>query len=139
MNHQTSAEDQAFRSRFEACKISPIDFDHRAHVRLAYIYLCENDPDTVAQKMRQSLQKFLVCSGVDASKYHETMTRAWIMAVYHFKARSPESVSAATFIEKNPKLLDLQIMLTHYSENALFSEVARSIFVEPDLEPIPNS
>lgn len=138
MSHRISKEDRFFREYFEACAVPPTEFNHRAHIRLAYIYLCENEPETAHQKMRQSLQAFLAHHGVDAAKYHETVTRAWILAVRHFMAQSPDAVSAANFIDGNPRLLDSGIMLTHYSEGTLFSDEARSDFVEPDLDPIPE-
>jgi hypothetical protein len=46
--------------------------------------------------------------------------------------------SADEFIERNPKLLDSGIMLSHYSCEVLFSSAARAAFVVPDVEPIPE-
>ncbi|MCH7639980.1 MAG: hypothetical protein IH855_11050 [Bacteroidetes bacterium] len=46
--------------------------------------------------------------------------------------------SAESFIEQNPELLDSKIMMTHYSAEVLISDEARTQFVEPDLDPIPN-
>ena len=60
------------------------------------------------------------------------------LAVRHFMVITPSSESADEFIEKNPRLLDSKIMLTHYSAEVLFSEEARAKFVEPDLHPIPK-
>lgn len=88
--------------------------------------------------MCRSLLAFLTHYGVGADKYHETLTRAWIMAVRHFMARSSKATSAENFIDNNRQLLDAKIMLSHYSEAALFSGEARSAFVEPDLDPIPR-
>lgn len=138
MNQRVSPEDHAFRYQFEAHAVTPEDSDHRAHVRLAYIYLCAYEPDVAHRRMRQALQEFLARRGVDASKYHETMTRAWLRAVRHFTARAPDATSVAAFLERHPALLDPGVMLTHYSKDLLFSQKARSTFVEPDLEPIPE-
>jgi hypothetical protein len=49
------------------------------------------------------------------SKYHETITRAWILAVRRFMELTPAADSADTFIDANPRLLDSKIMFTHYS------------------------
>ena len=81
---------------------------------------------------------FLEYHGVDVSKYHETITRAWIMAVRHFMENTPNSESSDTFIEKNPRMLDSKIMMVHYSGEVLFSDEARAKFVEPNLDPIPE-
>lgn len=137
MNHRVSAEDRVFRTEFESCQFPPARFNHRAHIRLAYVYLAEHDTDTAHRLMQQALLGFLRFHGVDLSKYHETMTRAWIMAVRHFMESSPDSESSDVFIETNPRMLDAKIMMTHYSAEVLFSEEARARFVEPDLSPIP--
>ena len=139
-SHELSPEDRQFRAQFEACQLSPATFDHRAHVRLAYTYLAENDADAEAAlaRMRSALKAFLQHHGIDPSKYHETMTRAWILAVRHFMEKSPPSASADAFIARHPIMLDPKIMLTHYSADLLFSAEARARFVEPDLDPIPK-
>ena len=138
MKHDASADDQAFRQAFEACGVAADDFDHRAHVRLAYIYLCEQTPDEAFISMKHSLLGFLRHLGIGQSKYHETITRAWTMAVAHFMALSPACRSAADFIDHNPVLLDTKIMLSHYSAEVLFSPTARAEFVEPDIKRIPE-
>jgi hypothetical protein len=138
MRHRISPTDEAFRNEFEACTF-PLDaFDHGAHVRLAYIYLAEHDVDTAHPLMRSALLNFVRHHGIDASKYHETITRAWIMAVRHFMEISPDCVSSEIFIQNNPVILDSKIMMTHYSDEVLFSDEARARFVEPDLSPIPR-
>jgi hypothetical protein len=142
MQHELSEQDHEFRSDFEACRVTPEQFNHAAHVRLAYIYLVEGDADSAVQKMRESLRAFLQHHGIPPGKFHETLTRAWVLAVRHFMTRSGNksaSASAADFITRNPELLDSRIMLTHYSASVLFSADARESFVEPDLDPIPHA
>jgi hypothetical protein len=138
MKHELSAGDREFRAAFEAGALAPAGFSHRAHVRLAYVYLAGGDVDTALERMRAALVAFLAHHGIPAAKYHETLTRAWILAVHHFMHRTPEAASADDFIDRNPLLLDAKIMLTHYSAGVLFSDSARAGFVEPDLDPIPR-
>ena len=137
MNRRTSPEDLEFRRAFEACEIAPDAFGHAAHVRLAYVYLCEGSVDAAAQRMKDSLLAFLAHLGVDAGKYHATMTRALIMAVHYFMEKTPACPSAAAFTEANPVLLDSKIMLSHYSAEVLFSPESRRAFVSPDIQSIP--
>jgi hypothetical protein len=138
MNHELSSNDREFRAAFEAGAFAPADFSHRAHVQLAYVYLADSDVNLALERMRAALVSFLSHHGIPANKYHETLTRAWILAVDHFMHRSPQAASADDFIARNPLLLDTRIMLTHYSASLLFSETARARFVEPDLDPIPR-
>jgi hypothetical protein len=139
MNHQLSEADRTFREDFTLGRVTPAQFDHRAHVRLAYILLAEAEIDSAADRMRAELLAFIARNAVDPAKYHETITRAWILAVRHFMDRTSSSGSADEFIDANPILLDRKIMLTHYSAELLFSPDARARFVEPDLQRIPGS
>ncbi|WIG99503.1 hypothetical protein KGD87_35135 [Myxococcus sp. SDU36] len=106
-------------------------------MRLAYVYLSEHGTEEAISRMRNALQRFLAHHGIPAAKFHETLTRAWVLAVGYFMGKAP-SASSADFIKKNPELLDSEIMLTHYSAQVLFSADARASYVEPDLEPIPG-
>jgi hypothetical protein len=89
-------------------------------------------------KLRSALKAFINRNGIDESKYHETITYAWILAVDYFMQQSGPTASSEEFIGLNPKLLKTEIMLTHYSKQVLFSDRARTRFVAPDLEPIPT-
>ena len=138
MNHRVSTNDRQFLADLEASELAPAQFDHRAHVRAAYVYLAESDAETAAERMRVTLLALLRRHNIAPSKYHATMTKAWILAVRHFMALSPDAESADEFIDANPRLLDSRIMLTHYSAELLFSPEARADFVEPDQSPIPK-
>jgi hypothetical protein len=138
LNHHLSKSDREFRAAFEAGAFAPADFSHRQHIRLAYVYLAESAVELALERMRAALVGFLCVHGLPASKYHATLTRAWILAVDHFMHRSPKAFSADDFIARNPLLLDTKIMLTHYSAELLFSDQARADFVEPNLDPIPR-
>lgn len=134
--HATSEDDRNFRAAFEACAVAPATFDHEAHLRLAYVYLVEHGLVGARVRMREALLSFIEAHGVPASKFHETLTCAWVLAVNHFM-RGAASASFAEFAANSRPLLDSKVMLTHYSAETLFSPEARASFVEPDLEAIP--
>ena len=138
MKHEVSDSDMEFLMAFEAGAYAPADFNHRAHVRLAYVYLATNDVERATTLMRSAIVHFLRHHGIAPTKYHETLTQAWILAVFHFMHRTPSALSADDFIRQTPLLLDSRIMLTHYSAERLFSPQARAAFVQPDLDPIPR-
>lgn len=137
MSHRPSTDDLRFRVEFESGHFLPAAFDHRAHVRLAYVHLCESGPDAAHGNIRESLHTFLTRHGIDPAKYHETLTQAWVQAVRHFMDRNPGTESADEFMAGSPRLFETDIMLTHYSREVLFSDAARKTFVAPDREPIP--
>ena len=126
MTHKASIDDQGFRRDFEAHAFPAAQFKHRSHLRLAYVYLSEHGTDRAHQLMRQALLSFLAHSGIGASKYHETVTRAWIMAVRHFMNKTPGTQSFKGLVQQHPEMLDPRIMLTHYSAALLFSADARA-------------
>jgi hypothetical protein len=138
MKHTASAEDALYRHSFETFKVPPSEFRHADHIRLAYTHLCEASVEVAAERMKSSLLAFLEHFGIDRSKYHETITWAWILAVRHFMEASPRSASSAEFIAFNGRLLDKTIMLKHYSADLLFSNEARASFVSPDVAAIPE-
>jgi hypothetical protein len=94
MKRKISSEDAAFRQAFEMGGVPPAQFDHRAHVRLAYVYLVEHAPEDASARMASGLRGFLQHHGLPGTKYHETLTRAWVLAVRHFMELSPGTDSA---------------------------------------------
>jgi hypothetical protein len=138
MKHEVSKSDMEFLAAFEAGAYAPADFNHRAHVRLAYIYLATNDVERATTLLRTAIVNFLRHHGITPTKYHETLTQAWILAVFHFMHRTPSALSAEDFVRQTPLLLDSRIMLTHYSAELLYSPRARRHFAQPDLDPIPR-
>lgn len=137
MTLAVSADDSLFRQALENCAFPIADFDHRAHLRLAYVYLAEYDTAPATGYMRDTLLRLLQHHGIGSGKYHETLTRAWILAVRHFMDQTPMADCADDFIDRNPALLDSKIMLRHYSAQLIFSDQARQQFVAPDRAPIP--
>jgi hypothetical protein len=138
MKHEVSKSDLEFLSAFEAGAYAPADFSHRAHVRLAYVYLATNDVERATTLMRGAIINFLRHHGITPTRYHETLTQAWVLAVFHFMHRTTSALSADDFIDRTTILLDSHIMHTHYSADRLFSPAARAAFVQPDLQPIPR-
>lgn len=139
MNNLVSKEDCRFRDAVEALNFPVEEFDHKAHLRLAYIYLTRNSVEESVELMRSTLCCLLKHAGLDpADKYHETLTHAWILAIFHFMKCSEGSESSDSFLEENSILLDAKIMNTHYSKEVLCSDIARIRFVEPNLDSIPR-
>jgi hypothetical protein len=137
MNSLSSA-DREFEQRFSAGLLSPSEFNHRAHLRLAYIHLASQGPDAAVSTFRESLLRFLSHHQIDPGKFHETLTQAWLQAVWHFMLRHADTASSEEFLEKSEVLHDAKVMLTHYSSGVLSSDKARRQFVAPDLDPIPR-
>ena len=133
-----SQADCSLQSQFEQGLLPTAEFTHRAHVVVAYAYLARDGVDAATTNMRTGLVSYLKHHGIDPGKFHETLTTAWVLAVWHFMQRSAPCASADDLIARNPELLDAGIMLTHYSAARLFSDEARATWIEPDLQAIPE-
>jgi hypothetical protein len=136
-SHTLSDADRSLRDAFDTFAVPPEEFTHEAHVPLAYAYLAELDVEPAVQRMREALLKFLEHNDIPLSKFHETITRAWVLAVRHFMNKSSSS-SASDFIAMNPELLASKIMLTHYSASVLCSADARAGSLSPPLIRFPT-
>lgn len=138
MNHKCSVEDQRYLSAFESYEIDAATFQHREHLRVAYVLIATYGLEAAFVRLKASLLGLLTHLGVGTDKYHETVTFAWLLAVNHFMHMTTQSKTFDDFIHRNGLLLDASIMNTHYSKSLLQSPVAKARFLEPDLDPIPR-
>lgn len=95
------AEDQRFLTAFESGALSPRDFHHREHLRLAWLCLTHCGPEAAMQEFPRRLRDFLARHRVDPTKYHETLAVACLRAVQHHVARTPGARSFADFIARH--------------------------------------
>jgi hypothetical protein len=133
-----AATDARLLRAFESCALTLGQLPHRAHLRLAFIYLRLHPFDVALPTLRKRLRAFLARHGKPLSVYHETLTHAWLLAVRHFMQAQPAAVSSHEFLRHCPALLDQKIMETHYAPKRLMSAAARARFVAPDRDPIPR-
>lgn len=134
-----SQSDRAFFKKLENGIFDVADFDHRSHVRLGYVCLIDFDLECAFRKMKSILFGLLEQAKISPEqKFHHTMTEAWLMAIQHMMHHSLQSDDFEAFINQFPQLLNVGLLSAHYSKERLFSEQARSVFLEPDIMPFPN-
>jgi flavin reductase (DIM6/NTAB) family NADH-FMN oxidoreductase RutF len=129
--------DGEFIARFERGGFSGAEFPHRAHLRMAWLYVRELGPDAAIDRAAGGIRNLAEANG-QANLYHDTLTRAWVYLVALAAEQSP-SPTFAGFIDAHPELLDKQLLLRHYSPDVLGSPEARARWVAPDLLPIPGA
>jgi hypothetical protein len=127
--------DVALTRALERCEIANTNFHHASHLHVAWVYLCESSSvDAAAAKMRATLRQFAASAG-KLEKYHETITLFWVHLLSRaFATANGESLEK--IVHANPRLLEKNFPLTYYSRERLFSDRARSSWVEPDLKPV---
>jgi hypothetical protein len=119
----------------ERCEIANGDFNHAAHLHLAWVYLVESSSiQQAANKMRHALRRFAEVAG-KPEKYHETMTLFWMRLLSHAYAAGHRGC-LEEMVRSNPQMLEKNFPLAYYSPKRLFSDEARVSWVEPDLKPI---
>jgi len=135
--HRIDHADQLLVDAIENHVMQLSEFTHQNHVKLAYCYLVQFGLSASSKIITRSLKSFLKAKGVDANKFHVTLTEAWLKAVWYFMQLSPACQSSESFLENSPMLLNKDLLLSHYSHELLFSECARKHYVEPDLSAFP--
>ena len=120
---------------FEEGAIDPGQFDHEAHVHLAWSYLQKYDLEDAIAKFSEALRRLTRKLGIP-SKYHETITWFFLILIAERKAL-PGSNDWPTFKRQNPDLFTTNpsVIGNYYSGERLGLSIARSQFVLPDRLP----
>ena len=117
-------DDAAFLAALENGTLPSEQMTHAAHLRLAL--LCRGQPG----RAREILLRYVEAIGAH-QKYNETLTQVWIRLVdLHPSEKTLEELLRT-------QLADSSLPLRHYSRERLWSDEARTRFVEPDLCPLP--
>jgi len=123
--------DREFLDAFDRGRISPGDFHHRDHLRLAWLRVRELGLGEAAEAVAGGIRRFAEAHG-HHRLYHETLTRFWVRIVAHASGPTFEQTVAL-----HPLLLDKELPLRHWRRETLFGNGARAAWVEPDLAPLP--
>jgi len=121
--------DWEFVAALESCTLPSEEFDHRAHVRLAWLYLSEHPLLEALSRFISSLKRYAGSLGA-SGKYHETITYAFIFLIHQRMAEGPEAATFDEFAEANADLLG-PILEKYYAPETLASALARTVFVLP--------
>ncbi len=132
-------DDTELWQRFAQQRLSHSEWNHRLHVRVAFLHLARFDLDEAHLRMRAGIIRLNQVHGLEetsARGYFETMTRAWMHLVRAARAAT-DATDSLELIHQAPELLDPTLPLRHYSAARLHAARARAVFVEPDLMPLP--
>lgn len=115
---------------FEALDFDPDAFDHEAHVCVARRLIARFGQEDACVRYSRTLAALTRRLGVP-EKYHETITRFYIVAIAERLRQSPEADWEA-FKAANPDILDGTLLRASYSPERLASLEARRHFLLPD-------
>jgi hypothetical protein len=132
--------DEEFLYRFENAALSRQEWNHAAHLRMAFLYLkMAIRGRLLCRSVRERIRAFNAAHR-NYTAYHETITGAFLRLVHYrlHRKTQTENPSFDAFYAQN---LDLfagnTVLLRHYEKTTLFSAEARADFVNPDREPLP--
>lgn len=127
--------DDAFLSAFLAGRLEPAQFDHRGHLRTAWLLLQRHPLPEAVEATCRGIQALAARFGADA-KFHRTRTEALVRLMAPGAARAADW---AQFLRQEAELVaDARALLArHYSPALLDSDDARHRFLPPDRAPLP--
>lgn len=120
---QDTDTDAAFLAAFEAGRIAPSAFDHRAHLRAAACALARYPFLEACVAMRDGLGRIARAAGVP-QRYHETQTVA-LMTIVADRIEATGAADAAAVIAASPELFDRSLIDRYYGPATLASPAAR--------------
>ena len=132
-------DDASLLSAFEDCSYPFSEWNHRAHVRVAFLFLARHEPDEAMDRMRSGIRAYNAAHHVPEgprSGYHETTTQAFMRLIHAAMQADSARADSEAFCAAHPELMTRQVLLQYYSRECILSIEAKSRFVEPDLAPL---
>ncbi len=117
---------------FEALDFDPDSFDHEAHVFVARELIARYGQEAACARFSRTLRALTERLGVPG-KYHETITRFYVIAIAERLRRAP-ALDWQAFKTANPDILDGSLLRASYTPECLASTEARQHFMLPDRE-----
>lgn len=128
--------DAEYLAAISVAKFPGGKFNHRGHVRMAWICLKDQSFEAGMERIRATVKGFATLLGVP-EKYNETVTRAWAECVQAALEQTPGIDSFDAFLAAHPELLSPGLLEQYYRKETLDSPAAKQGWVLPDLRPLP--
>jgi ribosomal protein S18 acetylase RimI-like enzyme len=126
---------------FESCAIARDQWNHRAHLTVAYLLLRQGTLEEATQRMCEGVQRYNAAHGIAQTPtggYHHTLTIAWMRVLHATMLAYGHADTAEQFLDQHPHLLSKTLLRLFYSRPRIMSREAQCGWVEPDLAPLPR-
>lgn len=133
-------DDTTLLREFETCSLPLAEWTHRAHLRVAYLYVRRFGADEAITQMRAGIQRFNAAHQIPEAidrGYHETVTQTWLRLIAAAVAAETSVLPSEEFLDAHPALGVKRVLLQYYSRERIMSWEAKREFVAPDLAPLP--
>lgn len=121
---------RAALAALDAGTLAPQDFDHRAHIAVAFEALREDDFFTASKRIADGLKRLTIAAGVP-EKFHATITQAYMSAIAEAMHATPAE-DAEAFLAQNEDLMKGAFLKERFSAACLSSDLARKVALLPD-------
>lgn len=121
-------DDSVFVAALEDCTLPKEHFNHRGHLRLAYLYLRDYGFTEAMNRIRTTIRTYATSLGA-ADKYHETITALFMSLI---SARmTAKDMGWQSFIDANPDLSNKNIISQYLTDDVLADPRAKTEIVFP--------
>ncbi|HTV48340.1 MAG TPA: hypothetical protein VMG59_07845 [Phycisphaerae bacterium] len=141
---QADVDDQTLLREFESRSLPFKQWTHRAHVRVAYLYLRQYSFDEALKRIGEGIKAYNAANNVPegpTSGYNQTTTHAFthlIAAVMQTYSKSHPVKDSQGFCDAHPQLMSQHVLRLFYSPERRMHPLAKTQFIEPDLAPLPR-
>ena len=140
MTTNPELNDKDFLHQFNNCTLPISAFDHKGHLRLAWLVLNQHPLEESIKKVCNGIRSYAMHVGVP-HKFSYTITAA-VMVIMKERLDSQEVSSSTTFecfLENNQDLVQnlILVLSQYYSQERIQSKQAAQSWVKPDLKPLP--
>ena len=120
-------------NRFVDTTLPSDQFHHRQHVQVAWMFIQKYGMPQALAEFSTAIKRFADAKGA-TGLYHETITWAFLLLIAERQAKCGAETWEA-FAAANPDLLVWKpsILERYYSREVLKSDLARRVFLFPDL------
>ena len=135
------AADAEFLRSFEDTSLPLEHWNHRAHLRISYLYLRAHGFEGALERMRAGVQRFNNAKGIEDklhSGYHETVTGGWLRLLNGLMRAHGTLENHDAFYARHSYLNSKMALLLYYSRDRIMSREAKHGFLEPDLAAFPR-
>ena len=138
MDTAQHSPDDAFLEAFLTCALPAGAFNHRNHLRVAWIHLQHFSIDEAIERTCAGIARYADHLGA-TDRYHRTLTEALIRLMAYAGA-SDAALSFDDFLTRAPAFSgDCRTLIAeHYSPELLSRPDARDNFLSPDRLPLPS-
>jgi hypothetical protein len=137
-------DDEQLLAQFENQTLPFSEWTHRAHVKVAYLYLRKHPFPQALEHLRKGIKAYNAANNRPDGPmqgYNETTTHALthlICAVMRAYDKTHPVTTADSFCDVHTELMSQYVLRFFYTVERRTNPLAKTQFVEPDLAPLPK-